>query len=61
MAERKQGWSREFEDLISLPGGRKLVTLRDVAHYITSLPKRESSLPDWQVAIEALMLCGRGG
>jgi hypothetical protein len=61
MAERKQGWSREFEDPISLPGGRKLVTLRDAAHYITSLPKKESDLPEWQTAIEVLMLVSRGG
>jgi len=28
---------------------------------ITSLPKKESDLPEWQTAIEALMLCSRGG
>ena len=56
-----KGWRRKFEDPISLPGGRKLVTLRDAADYITSLPKKESDLPDWQVAIEALMLVSRGG
>jgi hypothetical protein len=61
MAERKQDWSREFEDPISLPGGRKLVTLRDAADYITCLPKKESDLPEWQAAIEALMLCSGGG
>jgi hypothetical protein len=61
MAERKQGWSREFEDPISLPGGRKLVTLRDAAHYITSLPKKEADLPEWQTAIEVLMLVSRNG
>jgi hypothetical protein len=32
-------WSREFEDPIPLPDGRKLITLRDAADYITSLPK----------------------
>ena len=31
------GWQRKFEDPIPLPGGRKLVTLRDAADYITSL------------------------
>ena len=55
------GWQRKFEDPISLPGGRTLVTLRDAADYITSLPKKESDLPDWQVAIEALMLVSPGG
>lgn len=55
------GWQREFEDPIPLPDGRNLVTLRDAANYITNLPKRESDLPEWQAAIEALMLCSRGG
>jgi hypothetical protein len=33
-----------------------LITLRDAATYITKLPKKESALPEWQAAIEALML-----
>ena len=53
-------WQREFEDPI-LPDGQKLVTLRDAADYITSLPKNESDLPEWQAAIEVLMLVSRGG
>ena len=56
-----EGWQRKFEDPISPPGGRKLVTLRDAADYITSLPKKESDLPEWQTAIEVLMLCSRSG
>ena len=53
-------WSTPFEDPIPLPGGRELfTTLKDAADYITSLPKKESDLPDWQVAIEALMLVSR--
>ena len=44
-----------------MPDGRKLLTLKDAADYITKLPKNESALPEWQTAIEALMLCGRGG
>ena len=55
------GWSRRFDDPISLPDGRKLVTLRDAADYITSLKKTESDLPEWQTAIEGLMLVSRGG
>jgi hypothetical protein len=55
MAERT-GWSREFDEAIALLSGRKLVTLRDAANYITALPMDESSLPDWQAAIGALML-----
>ena len=54
-------WSTPFEDPIILPDGRKLLTLKDAADYITKLPKKESDLPEWQTAIEALMLCSRGG
>jgi hypothetical protein len=53
------GWQRIFEDPIPLRDGRKLVTLRDAANYITSLPKKESDLPEWQAAIEVLMLLAR--
>jgi hypothetical protein len=44
-----------------LPDGRQLLTLKDAADYITKLPKKESDLPEWQTAIEVLMLCSRGG
>jgi hypothetical protein len=55
MAERT-GWGREFDEPITLPGGRQPVTLRDAASFITSLPEDESALPEWQAAIEALIL-----
>ena len=48
-------WSRKFEEPIVLPD-RKLITLRDAADYITALPKKEAALPEWQAAIEALMV-----
>jgi hypothetical protein len=54
-------WSTPFYEPIILPDGRNLVTLKDAATYITSLPKKESALPEWQTAIEVLMLCSRGG
>ena len=57
----KAGWQSKFEDPIPLPERRKLVTLRDAADYITGLPKKESDLPEWQTAIEVLMLVARGG
>jgi hypothetical protein len=41
--------------------GHSLVTLHDAARYITALPDEESSAAEWQAAIEALMLCSRGG
>jgi hypothetical protein len=57
-----RGWAREFDEPVSLPGGRTLRTLHDAATYITGLPKKESDLPEWRVAIEALMLVAdRGG
>ena len=40
---------------MDLPG-RKLLTLQDAATYITDLPKKETDLPEWQAAIEALIL-----
>jgi hypothetical protein len=54
-------WSTPFDEPIPLPNGRKLLTLKDAADYITKLPKKESDLPEWQAAIEVLMLCSRGG
>jgi hypothetical protein len=55
------GWKRPFDDPIDLPGGRKLVTLEDAGNYITELPKAEHSAPEWQAAMQALMLVARGG
>jgi hypothetical protein len=54
-------WSTRFEDPIVLPDGRKLITLNDAADYVMRLSKKESDLPEWQTAIEVLMLCNRGG
>jgi hypothetical protein len=42
--------------------GRKLVTLRDAGEYIAALPKAQHDAPEWQAAMEALMLVvERGG
>jgi hypothetical protein len=49
-------WARPFDDPILLPGGREIVTLRDAGDYITSLPKTEQDLEEWQAAVEALLL-----
>jgi hypothetical protein len=43
-------WARPFDDPVLLPGGRKLVTLRDAADYIMKLPKAEQNLEAWQTA-----------
>jgi hypothetical protein len=60
MAERA-GWSREFDEPIAWPGDRQLVTLHDAATFITGLLDGESALPEWQAAIEALMLVANLG
>ena len=49
-------WDQRFFDLITLPGGRKLVTLRDAALFITKLPKAEYDAEEWQAAMQALLL-----
>ena len=57
-----KGWKRAFDDPIDLPRRRQLVTLEDARNYITKLPKAEHEAPEWQDAMEALMLVAtRGG
>jgi hypothetical protein len=51
-----RGWTREFEDPIALPDGRKLRTLREAGDYITKLPKAVHTAAEWQAAMEALIL-----
>ena|SRR5258708_2700946 len=51
-----RGWKRQFEEPITLPRGRQLVTLEDAGRYITKLPKAEQQLEEWQTAIEVLIL-----
>jgi hypothetical protein len=56
------GWQRQFDDPIPLPRGRQLVTLQDAGNYISRLPKAEHTAPEWQDAMEALILVAtRGG
>jgi hypothetical protein len=49
-------WHRRFDDPIPLPRGRQLVTLEDAGNYITKLPKAEHEAPEWQAAMEAMIL-----
>jgi hypothetical protein len=49
-------WDQRFFDPIELPSGRKLITLRDAALYITKLPKAEHDAEEWQAAMAALLL-----
>jgi hypothetical protein len=53
--------SREFDDPIVLVDGRRLVTLRDAATYITKLPKAEQVLEIWQIAVEHLIRAAESG
>jgi len=49
-------WDQQFSEPIELPNGKKLVTLRDAALYITKLPKSEHDAAEWLTAMEALLL-----
>jgi hypothetical protein len=49
-------WDQTFFDPIVLPSGKKLITLRDAAEYITELPKAEHDADQWQAAMQALLL-----
>ena len=49
--KRTAAWARPFDDPILLPGRRELVTLRDADDYITSLPKAEQNLDEWQAVV----------
>jgi len=54
-------WSTPFDEPIPLPNGRWLLTLKDAADYIMKLPEDEHAAPDWQVAMEALILIAEKG
>jgi hypothetical protein len=56
-----KGWQRAFDDPIPMPHGRQLITLRDTALYVTELPKAQHDAPEWQAAMEALLLVGELG
>ena len=44
-----------------MPDGRQLLTLRDAADYVMALPKTEYDAPEWQAAMEALILAAETG
>jgi hypothetical protein len=56
-----KGWSRWFNDPISLPDGDQLKTLGDAGNYIAKLPKRQHCSPEWLAAIQGLMLVAEHG
>jgi hypothetical protein len=47
-----KGWRRRFDD----PPAGGLVTLEDAGKYITKLPKAAHEAPEWQAAMECLIL-----
>ena len=49
-----------MDDPILLPGGCELVTLRDAGDYITSLPRAEQDIEDWQMAVGCLIGAAEG-
>jgi hypothetical protein len=55
-----KGWGRPFDDPIEADG-RKLATLRDAGEYVAKLPKKEHAAPEWQAAMQALILLAEGG
>jgi hypothetical protein len=57
----ERGWKRPFDEPIPLPRGRQLFTLQDAGTYITKLPKAEHTAPEWQAAMEALILVATHG
>jgi hypothetical protein len=61
LRKEPKGWKRPFEEPIPLPRGRRLVTLEDAGNYITKLPKAEHEAPEWQAAMEALILVATKG
>ena len=51
-----QARPEKLDEPIPLPKGKPLITLRDAALYITKLPKSEHDAPEWQTAMQALLL-----
>ena len=56
----KAGWRRPFEEPIEI-NGRTLETLRDAGEYIAALPKKKHAAPEWQAAMQALILVAESG
>lgn len=54
-------WELKFYEPIPLPRRKPLLTLRDAAVYITSLPRDERSAEHWRPAATLLRLIGENG
>lgn len=53
-------WNSSFDDPVSLPDGRELVTLSDARSYILKLGRTAQNSDEWQAAIAALMAAAEG-
>ena len=55
MADATNGWSRAFDDPIELPGGKKLVTLKDAIDHLSKVvPKSDHDHPKVLIAATRL-------
>lgn len=54
-------WLTPFDDPVSLPYGRALVTLEDAARLIQKLSAAEQGQPHWQTATEILIKAAETG
>jgi hypothetical protein len=49
-------WQQFFRDPIELKDGRVLRSLRDAGEFVQTLPKATLDRPEWQAAVQALLL-----
>jgi hypothetical protein len=49
-------WQQFFRDPIELSDGRVLRSLRDAGEFVQMLPKATLDRPEWQAAVQALLL-----
>jgi hypothetical protein len=54
------GWSRAFDDPITLPSSGELVGLRDAGESITALPPPLQKMPEWKTAARILIAAAEG-
>jgi hypothetical protein len=53
-------WSRFFDEPISLPNRRLIRALLDAGRYVEALPRAKYERPEWQLAMETLLLAAEG-
>jgi hypothetical protein len=61
MVKRETGWHRKFDDPIVLPGGKKLLTLKDaIEHLSKTTPKKDHNHPKVLTAATILTNAAEG-